>query len=67
MNKEDAEREPFCSDSDDAVTSDSDMVAADSNSTPTPHHPCNSGESTRGTLCEQRLEMAERLIPEPVL
>lgn len=47
MNKEGADQESFCSDYDDAVTSDSDTVAADSNGVPSPHHPCYSGGSTR--------------------
>jgi hypothetical protein len=38
MNK-DADQESFCSDSDDAGTSDSDTVAADGNSVPSQHHP----------------------------
>lgn len=57
MNKEDADQESFCSDSDDAGTSDSNTIAADSSLAPSQHHRCYSGYSTRGLLCAQRLEM----------
>jgi len=46
MNKEDADQESFCSDSDDAGTSDSNTVGLRQ-------------ASTRGLLCAQRLEMAD--------
>jgi hypothetical protein len=46
MNKEDADQESFCSDSDDAGTSDSNTVALRQ-------------ASTRGLLCAQKLEMAD--------
>ena len=66
MNKEGADQESFCSDYDDAVTSDSDTVAADSNGVPSPHHPCYSGGSTRHAVWTQTVEMAERLLLEPI-
>jgi hypothetical protein len=60
MNKQDADQESFCSDIDYAGTSDSDTVAADSNGVPSQHHPCYSGDSTRGLLCAQRLQKWQR-------
>jgi hypothetical protein len=38
MNKEDADQESFCSDSDDAGTCDSSTVTADSSIAPSQHH-----------------------------